>query len=351
MLPWLKNPRLIWNSFQYFSGLRDSMLVRLTKRPKGSYRAVAYGVPEDHWEAFEAAYPEYEIIFAKLDISASELRLALAVRNTVLLAFDGAPNRLIQVACRQLDVPIFQASYAPIPILEKNEEVARGFLIDSIGNWLKARSPTELSIFLENFDLSDRIDLMAASKHLLDTSIQPPMGENCMILPSFSAVSTLTQENEEANYVDLRLIAADYAPPEQWIFFRNKLAAGWASPDVVFDFLYALQNCKTVVVNNNPLGILAVLAGRTVVVSGRPFWAGFGLTKDLSLFKRPRTLKREELVALLVFTLSRYVDESNHVIDPADNWALPSHLRTNIQKDADLFPLNSPATISMPRVG
>ena len=329
MLPWLRNPRLIWNSFQYLSGLRDSRLVRLTKRPTASYRAVAYGVPEDHWEAFEAAYPEYEMIFTKPDVMAAELRLALAARNTLLLAFDGAPRRLIQVACRQLNVLVFQASYAPLPILERNSEVARGFLIDSMGDWLKARRPTELSIFLENFDISGREQLMAAAKHLLAASTPLPMGEGCLILPSFTA-APLPQDTDEVGADNLRAIAADYASPDQWVFFRGNRVEGWAAPEVVFDFLNTLQNCKTVVVDDNPLGMLAVLAGREVVVSGRPFWAGFGLTKDLSLFKRRRSLTSEDFIALLVFVLSRYVDETNRLIDPADNWTLPTHERGNI---------------------
>ena len=340
MLPWLRNPRLIWNSFQYLSGLRDSRLIQLTKRPAASYRAVAYGVPEDQWEAFEAAYPEYEMIFTKPDIMAAELRLALAARNTVLLAFDGAPRRLIQVACRQLNVQVFQASYAPLPILERNGEVARGFLIDSMGDWLKARRPTELSIFLENFDISGRKQLMAAAKHLLAASTPLSMGDGCLILPSFTA-STLPQGTEEPGDADLRTVAADYATPDQWVFFRGNRAEGWAAPEVVFDFLNTLQNCKTVVVGDNPLGILAVLAGREVVVSGRPFWAGFGLTKDLSLFKRRRNLSGTDLVALLVFVLSRYVDETNRLIDPADDWALPSHAHSHIPAFADLTTMDT----------
>lgn len=322
MIAWLQNPRLIWNSFQYLSGLRDSRLVRLTKRPDAPYRAVAYGVPEDQWDAFEAAFPEYEMIFAGPDILAAELRLALAARNTALLAFDGAPRRPIQVATRRLNVQVFHASYAPIPCLERRGEKAQGFIIDTMGDWLKARRATEVSIFLENFDFEGRSRLQAAAAHLLASAATPTSGERCLILPAISTAGP-GPDADEGNDADLRAAAANCAPPEKWVVFPAKRAEGWAAPETVLDFLDALEGCKTVVVGDNPLGILAILAGREVVVTRRPFWAGFGMTRDLSVFKRRRALGPQDLVAMLVFLLARYVDEANRLIDPAEGWVLP----------------------------
>lgn len=334
MFQWVKNPKLIWNSLQYLFGLRDSRLVRLTKRPSASYRAVALGLPEAHWEAFETAYPEFEIIFAKPDVTANELHLALATNNTALLAFSGASRLLIQVACRQLNVQVFQASFAPIPILERNGEIARGFLIDSMGDWLKARRPTELSIFLEYFDFSARSQLIAAAKHLLAINPPLPLGEGCLILPSATAAAASTV-GTNADETELRDVATDYTSPEKMVFFRYNHADAWAAPEVIFDFINSLQTCKIVVVSDNPLGLLAVLSGCEVVVSERPFWAGFGLTKDLHQFKRHRSLTHEELVALLIFVLSRYVNESNRLIDPADDWALPTPERGEVGAFSD----------------
>ena len=321
MRAWLKNPRLFWNSFQYISGLRISRLVRLTRRPDATYRAISFGVPEEHWDAFEAAYPEYEMIFARPDIMASELRLALAPKNTVLLAFDGAPQRTIQVATRMFDVLVFHASFAPVPMLERGEDTARGFMIDTMGDWLKARRQTEVSIFLDNFDLSGRDRLLAASRHLLEATAPMPTGEGCLILQS---VSTSARADDDSA---LRTLAADIAPPEAWVIFDEATQNSWSAPDVVLDYLSKLAGCNTVVAVDNPLALLAVLYGRRVVVSGRPFWAGFGLTSDANIIKRRRDLSQQEMVAILIFILSRYVDEGNRLIDPADDWTLPGFVR------------------------
>ena len=55
-------------------------------------------------------------------------------------------------------------------------------------------------------------------------------------------------------------------------------------------------------------GFEALLRGRRVVVYGRPFYAGWGLTVDLAGIDRGRRLTIEELVAGALILYPRYLD-------------------------------------------
>jgi capsular polysaccharide export protein len=55
-------------------------------------------------------------------------------------------------------------------------------------------------------------------------------------------------------------------------------------------------------------GFEALLRGRRVVVYGRPFYAGWGLTRDLPGIDRGRRLTLEELVAGALILYPRYLD-------------------------------------------
>jgi capsular polysaccharide export protein len=55
-------------------------------------------------------------------------------------------------------------------------------------------------------------------------------------------------------------------------------------------------------------GFEALLRGRRVVVYGRPFYAGWGLTTDLAKIARDRRLAVEELVAGALILYPRYLD-------------------------------------------
>lgn len=323
MISWLRNPRLFWNSFQFITGLRESRLVRLSKRPDAPYRAVAYGVPTDQWEIFEAAFPEYEIIFARPDITATELRLALAPRNMILLSYEDAPRRPIQLAMNRLDVVEFFASSAPIPFLERNGETAYGYAIDTMGDWRRARRPTEMLVFLENYDLTENQSLQSAAQHLLSAETSERTGDKCLIVPKIIENPLATEDEVNGQHEELYAAAADITPPENTVLFPAYQPNGWAAPDTIHTFISALEGCSSVVVEDSPLGLLAMLLGRKVFVLRRPFWAGFGPTNDIISIRRRRQRTAEEIVAILVFLLGRYVDESNSLIDPAENWALP----------------------------
>ncbi len=296
------------------TGLRRSRLVRWGGRPDAPYRAVVFGLEEDMWKRFDAAYPEYEKTFAPKNVHLGELRGALSKRHTALIFFDKASKRHVDIATARLKVPIVYGSYAPIPQLEKAESDAVGFLLDTIGNWQNARRPTEIDVFLEHFNLSERAALMqdaaALAAHL---QIAPATGSDRLIVADNTADQTILGQHASA--------AAGSATMKH---FELHLDQPWYRPEIILQFLNSLQTCDTIIVRDSALGLVARLAGRSVIVIGRPFWAGYGLSNDILSFKRRRDLDADAMVAIIMLILSRYVDETGKVINPTDGWSFPS---------------------------
>jgi len=66
------------------------------------------------------------------------------------------------------------------------------------------------------------------------------------------------------------------------------------------------------------LGFEALLHGKRVVTHGAPFYAGWGLTDDLSIPRRTRSRTLDELVAATLLLQPRYVDPRTGL--PCDAW-------------------------------
>lgn len=318
----IRGPLFLWRRFQYASGLRPSRLVALRSFPKAPYRAIVFGLEEDMWDQFDAAYPEYEKRFAPPNVHLAELRAALTKRHMALLVFDRAPKRHVDTVTGGLNVTMFNASYAPIPALEKDGRQSVGFLIDTMGAWLGARRQTEIDIFLDSFNLDGRETLLADGAALHKNLQSTPSDAKCLVIANGNrpiSGSATAEDNSD-------LIEAAHAlpgSPEQ-VMFQAHLFEPWYSTEVINAFLTQLESCKSVVVRESPLGLIACLAGRQVTVTGRPFWAGYGLTTDLMSFQRRRTLSPEALAAIVVLLLSRYIDDTGQIIDPAQGWHLPT---------------------------
>jgi capsular polysaccharide export protein len=60
-------------------------------------------------------------------------------------------------------------------------------------------------------------------------------------------------------------------------------------------------------------GFEALLRRRQVVVYGRPFYAGWGLTRDIAMPPRGRKLSLEELVAAVLILYPRYLDPATRL--------------------------------------
>lgn len=275
------------------------------------------------WDAFDAAYPEYEMIFAHDDAEQAELRLLLSRRNMAFLVFDRAPRRRIETATAGIACTTFYASYAPVPLLEKEGVLATGFMIDTVDRWMGARRVTEIDTFLEHFSLAGRESLIADGQTLCDALKVDNQGDGCLIVATGNVPLRATVATPPNDALDE--LADTYGLDRPRMLFDLHHSDHWYQPEVITRFLEQLEDCRTVVVQDSPLGFLALLSGCEVIVGGRPFWAGFGPSTDKLSILRRRKLDCAEMAGIVVLLLSRYVNDDYEIIDPADGW---THART-----------------------
>jgi hypothetical protein len=309
---------LILRAAQYATGLKSSRLSYLIRRPTAPYRAVVTGLDAKYWEHFDAAYPEFEKIFAQRDVLTAELRLALMRRHVAVIAFPGTFNRRLASAMEGLNRVRFEGSAAAVPVIERDGELAYGFSLDSAGQWANSRHPTEFSLILENFDLEGRPAFCEDARVLAERMKLPPaQSERCLVIANSRAPRT---REGDAGSLDAK---SETSLGKQIINFDDHVDVDWWEPEVQFALQAALSECETVMVHDSPLGLIALLAGRQVIVTGHPVWAGFGLTEDRSFIRRVRPLTRGEMAGIVMLILSRYVDETGNLVDPLDGWTLP----------------------------
>ncbi len=76
--------------------------------------------------------------------------------------------------------------------------------------------------------------------------------------------------------------------------------------------------CDRVVTMTSQLGFEALLRARPVTVLGWPFYAGWGLTRDMVPLARPRQLSLDELIAAALILYPRYIDPVSRLPAPVE---------------------------------
>ncbi|MDO6728353.1 hypothetical protein Q4544_15540 [Cognatishimia sp. 1_MG-2023] len=309
--------------FQYATGLLRSRLRRGRYNADAPYRAVVYGLPNEMWHAFDMAFPEYEKVFAHDNCSLAELRGQLGKRHMAFIVFSEAPTRRVNLAIKNLNPTVFHLSMAPVPILELSGTNVHGFVLDSIGSWIGARRPTELDLFLGSLDLSDRHATVKTAAGLLKKwQISSVKTDKVLIVPQVKRSSSFDLDVAELD--DGLLALLEGVTEGNRVIFSSHVHDAWYSEAVLADFIHKVQDCRAVYVNDSPLGFIALLLGKEVHVSGRPFWAGYGQTECSALIHRMRPLETKEIVAISVLILTRYVTSEGERVQLTSDYALPS---------------------------
>jgi len=89
---------------------------------------------------------------------------------------------------------------------------------------------------------------------------------------------------------------------------RGNVAARFADAVIDYPIVTILAEIDEVHVLTSLTGFEALLRGLKVVVYGRPFYAGWGLTEDVTAIDRGRRLSLVELVAGALILYPRYLD-------------------------------------------
>lgn len=304
---------MFWRQVQYRTGLRRATLYWPRQRPNAPYRAIVLGLDRSQWMDFDAAFPEYEKAFAGPDTQPAEIQTQLGDPRIALIRFEEVSPQQLAMATARRRCPIFRGAIAPVPYLQREGRNAKGFLIDTLGS-----QESELEAYHRWLDITSHPDLVLAAKDFLARSTMPPLGRHLLHVTGHDHFSQSYADGDADN--------AQIFP----VSFQQKTP----DSDQVRDFVARLEGVAKVQVQDHDLGLLALLLGRQVMVTGHPFWSGLGLTEDSDQRKLKRSLDLAELTAIVIFLLPRYVDSDRGMIDPADGWHLPTAESGRGQGDA-----------------
>lgn len=307
---------------QFFLGLKKTTLEVVKYRPNAPYRAVVYGLDEAKWAYFDAAYPEFQKYFVPLNVHVADLRNVLMRRHMGVVLFQDYSRRRFDLAANGLSPVVFYGADAPLAVLEKGDKDAVGFMLDSMADWTLARRQLEIDIMLQGFDFSEHPNLLDQASSFLDRSYTAASGDNCLIVPTAKDYSSSLDlsPNERQEFA---AAIEKLKPGQEFTVFRPLPAENVTLQDNFAHFLQQLKRCSTVIVKDHAFGLVAALCGRRVIVTGRPFWAGYGITEDISQIYRSRQLRQIEMAAIVIAVQSRYGTAFGEKVDPFDAWTMP----------------------------
>ena len=175
---------------QFFLGLKKSTLEVVKYRPNAPYRTVVYGLDESKWAYFDAAYPEFQKYFVPFNVHVADLRNILMRRHMGVVLFQDYSRRRFDLAANGLSPVVFYGADAPLPVVEKGEKDAIGFMLDSMADWTLARRQLEIDIMLQGFDFSEHPDILEQASNFLERGDNVSSGDNCLIMPDTKEMSS-----------------------------------------------------------------------------------------------------------------------------------------------------------------
>ncbi|OUD10476.1 hypothetical protein BVC71_02975 [Marivivens niveibacter] len=308
---------------QFTFRLKKSTLEVVKYRPNAPYRTIVYGLDKDKWAYFDAAYPEFQKYFVPINVHVADLRNMLLRRHMGVVLFQDYSRRRFDLAANGLSPVIFYGADAPFSVLEKGEKDAVGFVLDSMADWTLARRQLEIDIMLQGFDFEEHPDLLDQASSFLDRANDVISdGDKCLIIPNIKDISA-TSELSSNERKEFAAAIAKLKPGQELTVFRPLPSEDVRLQDNFAHFLQHLKRCNTVIVKDHALGLVAALCGRRVIVTGRPFWAGYGITEDLIQIYRSRELTQDEMAAIIIAIQSRYGTAFGEKVEPFDGWSMP----------------------------
>lgn len=254
-----------------------------------------------------------------------------------------------EAAARAAGVPLTFVEDGFLRSVGLGAGLARGssYVLDNTGIYYDALRPSDIETLLETAEICTAERQRAADlrARILDARLSKynvgrradlataPLGRERILVVGQVAVDagvrrTLSATLDCANSANINLdllMATREAFPRAYIVYkphpdvaaslrpghvRAETAARYADACIVdADVIGLIEACDRVVTLSSLAGFEAVLRAKPVTVHGLPFYAGWGLTDDLTHSPR-RTRRRniDELVAITLLRYARYVD-------------------------------------------
>ena len=308
-------------------GALDILRLIETRRAENNRPVHCFGVAPGGRPIISAAFAGDGGLVTWHDNDAEALAAA-AGQGGVILSDGGLGAGSLEQACRDRGVDLLHMDddFLRFAGLEAVLPPAAMLTADDLGPHDDAAGPSRLEALLQNYELSAEemsrgialLDRLARVHDLKDgpdksRMIAVPKGRKTVLVPG-EAGRVEEAAASERNLLLLRRVRE--RNPDAFIIFKPHadLEADRASTrearryaDLVekkADISDLVAQCDAVETFSAPTGFAALLLGVPVTVHGLPFYAGWGLTEDLSVF--PRRTTRRTLAELVYLTLVVY---------------------------------------------
>lgn len=261
-------------------------------------RGMVLGLPRSEWELVAAAFPEWDLSFARRSADLDEIVRDIVEENRTLIVGEMANRKVLDVKQSVAALPTWHLSRAPLPTIEG----AYGYILEAGSSWRGARRETEM----ERLAVSGALEtlprlwprMMALRDRLALTT--DPQGPRLLIAP------------DGRRLANAKMALEALVPKGDDVVFTAHLQQPWWHDDVQRQFAKALSTCRSVLSDGHPIAARAVLLATPHETHGRAFWLNPASrnTRSAGIEREPTPL----FAAML--TLARYVKDDGELFDP-----------------------------------
>lgn len=276
-------------------------------------------------------------------------------RNAALVAWASKVTPDNEAAARAAGVALSFVEDGFLRSVGLGAGLARGgsYVLDRTGIYYDAGRPSDIETMLQRAEISDaeiaraanlRAQILAArvSKYNVGrrrVSLDAPVGRERVLVVGQVAVDagvrrtvSTTLDCADTDKINLELLKAARADfPRAFIVYKPHpdVATGLRPGRIDFatiaryadatiadaDIIDLIEATDRIVTLSSLSGFEALLRGKPVTVHGLPFYAGWGLTDDMTRIpRRTRRLSLDRLVAVTLLRYCRYVDPVTLVV-------------------------------------
>lgn len=321
--------------------------IQATEKP------IAIAIGFNDWKfGFIADYlPEFRVAFAPRKLN--DYKLISPIRKLVIkpstaVVWGYNESKTLRRYLNYSNIKVWRAEdgFIRSADLGANGATPYSIVFDKSGLYYNPKNPSDIEQILNNYDFTENVDLKQHAESILDLLIKskiskynPPniyrdtslkLRKRILVVGQVDNDASIRYGNTDGWSMEDMVRLAKYENPNAEILYRPhpeiykgfqesrfkninvEYFAKILSPDEhIIDVIERVDHVYTI---TSLTGLEALLRGRKVTVLGKPFYAGWGLTDDRSVFKlenRIRKLELWELFAASYLIYPRYLNTSN----------------------------------------
>lgn len=316
-------------------------------------KPIAIAIGFNDWKfGFIADYlPEFRVAFAPRKLNNYKLIFPirkLAIKPSIAVIWGYNESKTLRRYLNYSNIKIWRAEdgFIRSADLGANGATPYSIVFDKSGLYYNPKKPSDIEQILNDYDFIENVELKKHAESVLELLIKskiskynPPdvyldtslkLKKRILVVGQVDNDASIRYGNTDGWSMEDMVRLAKYENPDAEVLYRPhpeiykgfqasrfkninvEYFAKILSPNEhIIDVIERVDHVYTI---TSLTGLEALLRGKKVTVLGKPFYAGWGLTDDRSLFKlenRTRKLELWELFAASYLIYPRYLNASN----------------------------------------